>query len=59
MAEWVIDTSRALVHRASRARPECGLDRIPPGARQERESELDAMLVMKTRHYMPCPHCHA
>lgn len=58
MKEFVIDTGARLVHRRSRATPECGLDRIPEAARQERESELDATLVMKTRHYRPCPRCY-
>lgn len=56
--EFVIDTREGLVHRRSHATPACGLERIPDAARQERESELDATLVMKTRHYRPCPHCY-
>lgn len=55
--EFVIDTSRGLVHRRSRATAACALDEIPPAARQERATELDAAMVMKTRHYKPCPHC--
>lgn len=58
MKEFVLDTSRGLVHRRSRVTPACALDAIPAGALQERETELDATMVMKTRHYMPCPHCY-
>lgn len=57
--EFVIDTRAGVVHRRSHAGPECGLDGIPVGARQERESELDATMVMKTRHYKACPRCYA
>jgi drug/metabolite transporter (DMT)-like permease len=57
--EFVIDTREGVIHRLSHATAECGLDRIPEGARQERESELDATMVMKTRHYRACPRCYA
>ena len=58
-AEFVIDTRAGVIHRRSRAGPACALDAIPPDARQERERELDATMVMKTRHYSPCPRCWA
>lgn len=57
--EWILDTERKLVHRRSQLTPACGLDRVAPGSLQERGDQLDAMLAMKTRHYLPCPHCHA
>jgi hypothetical protein len=56
--EFVIDAARGVVHHATAARPECGLDEIPEGARQERASQLEATMVMKTRHYRACPHCY-
>lgn len=55
---FVIDTRNGIVHRADHAGPACGLDDIPPEARQERERELDATMVMKTRHYRACPQCY-
>ena len=58
MNEFVLDTSRGLVHRRSHAMSDCALDAIPAGARQERATELDATMVMKTRHYRACPHCY-
>lgn len=56
--EFVIDTRAGVVHRRSRLRPECGLDHVPAARLQERDDELEATLVMKTRHYFACPHCY-
>lgn len=58
MKEFVIDTERGVVHHAANARPECGLDDIPAEKRQERADQLDATMVMKTRHYSACPFCY-
>jgi len=55
---FIIDTAKRVVHRAATATAACALDAIPPEARQERATEFDTTMVMKTRHYAACPHCY-
>lgn len=58
MQEFVIDTLRGVVHHAPELRPECRVEDLPPEARQERSDQIEATLVMKTRHYSACPYCY-
>lgn len=55
---FVVDTSAGVVHRAATARPECGLHALDAADRQEKATEFEATMVMKTRHYRACPHCY-
>lgn len=55
---FVIDTAAGVVHRAATARPECGLAALDPAHRQEKATEFEATMVMKTRHYRACPFCY-
>ena len=55
---FIRDTATGVVHRAATATPACGLDRLDPAHRQEKATEFEATMVMKTRHYRACPHCY-
>jgi len=56
--EFLIDTVHGVVHRRTFLLPSCGLDDVPRDKILEKEFELDATVVMKTRHYAACANCY-
>ncbi|HVL48793.1 MAG TPA: hypothetical protein VM889_09575 [Candidatus Thermoplasmatota archaeon] len=53
---FVIDPRHRRVHRSSTLKEACARE-IPASTASFRDTMLDATLVMKTRHYLPCPRC--
>jgi proteasome lid subunit RPN8/RPN11 len=58
-AAYLADTNGRVVHRVGMATPSCAIAAIPSDARMEITDEHRATMVLKTRHYVACPHCWA
>ncbi|MHB8585462.1 MAG: M67 family metallopeptidase [Thermoplasmatota archaeon] len=56
-ADFLADTGAKVVHRVGMATPACGIERIAEAAKLEIEDEFKATMVLKTRHFQPCPNC--